>query len=88
MKLGVFTTKEELVNWYTNEIEAIRNNGLKLAREMYEAALKGEGKESWMKFNNTTDEAVWIHHLRWLKNQVKYHERKIKKYEREIAKNS
>ena len=88
MKLGMFTTKEALVNWYQNEIEAIRNNGLKNAKEMYEAALKGEGKEEWMAFNNTTDEGMWNRYLAWLKDQIKYLENKIKKYQREIAKNS
>ena len=88
MKLAVFTTKEDLVNWYQNEIEAIRNNGLKNAREMYEAALRGEGKENWMKLNNTTDEGMWNHHLRWLREQIAYLERKIRNYQREIAKNS
>ena len=88
MKLGLFTTKEACVNWYQNEIEAIRNNGLKNARTMYEAALRGEGKESWMLLNNTTDEEAWNRHLSWMREQIEHLERKIKKYQREIAKNS
>ena len=88
MKLATFTTKEARANWFQNEIEAIRNNGLKNAREMYDAALRGEGKESWMSLNNTTDEGVWNRHLSWLREQVEYLERKIRKYQREIAKNS
>ena len=90
MKLGMFTTKEALVNWYQNEIEAIRNNGLKNAREEYEAALKGEGKEWWMRWNHIpeTEEERWNSHLDYLKDQVEYLERKIRKYQRVIAKNS
>lgn len=88
MKLAMFTTKESYINWLKNEIEAIRNNGLKRAKEMYEAALKGEGKESWMSFNKTTSEEVWNSHLSWLREQVEYPERKIRKYQREIVKNS
>lgn len=88
MKLAVFTTKESYVTWLSNEIEAIRNHGLKQATEEYEAALRGEGKEKWMSFNKTTDEEIWNLHLNWLKDQVKYLERKIKKYQREIVKNS
>lgn len=88
MKLAMFTTKESYVIWLKNEIEAIRKNGLKQAREMYEAALRGEGKENWMRFNKTTDEEVWSRHLIWLREQIEYMEKKIKKYQREIAKNS
>lgn len=90
MKLGIFTTKEALVNWYQNEIEAIRNNGLKMAKKEYEAALKGEGKESWMRMNNIpeTEEEYWNRYLNYLKGQVEYLERKIRKYQRVIAKNS
>lgn len=86
MKLAMFTTKESLVTWYKNEIEAIRNNGLRQAKEEYEAALQGEGKEWWMRWNNTTDEEVWNRHLEWMREQVEYLERKIRKYQREIAK--
>lgn len=88
MKLATFTTKETYVIWLKNEIEAIRNNGLKQAQEMYEAALRGEGKEKWMSLNNTTDEEVWNRHLCWMKGQIEVLEKKIKKYQREIAKNS
>lgn len=88
MKLAIFTTKEAYTTWLKNEIEAIRNNGLKQAKEMYEAALKGKGKESWMSLNNTTDDGVWNRHLSWMREQVEYLERKIRKYQREIVKNS
>ena len=88
MKLAAFTTKESYVTWLNNEIEAIRKNGLRMAKEEYEKALNGEGKERWMSFNNTTNEEHWNLHLNWLKDQVEYLERKIKKYQREIAKNS
>ena len=88
MKLAIFTTKESYVTWLTNEIEAIRKHGLRQAKEEYEAALRGEGKEKWMNFNKTTDEGIWNRHLNWLRGQVEYLERKIRKYQREIAKNS
>lgn len=90
MKLAMFTTKESLVNWHKNEIEAIRNNGLKMAKEEYEAALRGEGKEWWMRWNNIpeTEEEHWNRHLDWLREQVEYLERKIRKYQRVIAKHS
>lgn len=85
MKLSMFTTKESYVAWLENEIEAIRKNGLKAAKEQYELALEGVGKESWMRFNKTSDEAVWEQHLNWLKGLVEYLEKKIKKYQKEIA---
>ena len=88
MKLAMFTTKESYIAWLNNEIEAIRNNGLRQAKEEYEKALRGEGKESWMRLNNTDNEYAWNHHLSWLRGQVEYHEKKIKKYQSEIAKNS
>ena len=87
MKLATFTTTEDRVTWYQNEIEAIRNNGLKNAKEAYETALRGEGKESWMRLNNTTDEEMWNRHLGWMREQIEHLERKIRKYQREIAKN-
>lgn len=88
MKLSMFTTKESYVAWLENEIEAIRKNGLKAANEQYELALAGVGKESWMRFNHTRDEEVWEQHLNWLKGRVEYLEKKIKKYQKEIAKHS
>lgn len=86
MTLATFTTKESFITWMENEIEAIRNNGLKNAKEAYETALRGEGKEAWMRLNNTTDEKAWNRHLSWLREQVEYLEKKIRKYQREIAK--
>lgn len=87
MKLGMFTEKESYIAWLEREIEAIRNNGLKQAKKEYEAALRGEGKEWWMRFNNATSEDVWERHLLWLRNRVEHLEGKIEKYQREIAKN-
>lgn len=86
----MFTTKESLIAWYNGEIEAITNNGLRQAKENYENALKGIGKEKWMRFNNIseTNEEAWQMHLNWLKDQVRYLERKIKKYQKEIVRNS
>ena len=88
MKLAMFTKKESYVEWLTREIEAIRNNGLKTAVAEYEKALRGEGKDAWMNFNKTTSEAAWANHLMWLEGNVKYFQCKIKRYQREIAKNS
>ena len=89
MKLAMFTTKDSLVAWYQREIEAIRNNRLKAARYQYEAALRGEGKETWMKFNNIPldDEEAWNNQVNWLAGQVECLERKIKKYQRIITQN-
>ena len=86
MKLPVFTTKESFIEWHQREIEAIRNNGLRMAIEDYERAIRGESKEKWMKFNNTSDESVWEAHIDWLRDQVSYLQNKIKRYERKIAK--
>ena len=88
MKLAMFTKKESYVEWLTREIEAIRVNGLKMAVADYEAALRGEGKDHWMKLNNTTNEEMWTRHLIWLEGNIKYFECKIKRYQREIARNS
>ena len=88
MKLAVFTTKESYIDWLTREIEAIRNNGLKMAVNEYERALRGEGKDAWMTFHKTNDEKMWATHLMWLEGNVKYFKCKIKRYQREIAKNS
>lgn len=90
MKIPVFTTKESLVAWYEREIESIRNNGLKQAKEDLEKALKGESRKTWMKFNNIdeSNNEIWEQHLDWLRGNVAYLERKIKKYQRIIAKNS
>ena len=90
MKLAMFTTKEALVAWYEREIEAITKNGLRQAREDYENALKGIGKEKWLTMNNCSvnNEEIWQQHLDWLRGQVKYMERKIRKYQRQIVKNS
>lgn len=88
MKMSMFTTKESYIAWLENEIKAIRENGLKMAKKEYELALAGNGKESWMRFNKTDDEQVWGHHLNWLRGRVEYLEKKIKKYQKEIAKHS
>lgn len=90
MKLAMFTTKESYVRWLKNEIEAIRKHGLRQAIEEYESALKGETKERWMRFNNIPleNEEAWNQHLNWLRGTVEDIEKKIKKYEREIIKNS
>lgn len=90
MKIPVFTTKESLVAWYEKEIEAITNNGLRQAKEDLEKALNGESRKAWMKFNNIdeSNDEVWEQHLIWLRGNVAYLERKIKKYQRIIAKNS
>ena len=86
MKLAAFTTKESYVTWLNNEIEAIRNNGLYHAEEAYESALKGEGKDFWLRLNNITDneEEAWNSQLNWLKGNVEYLNRKIKRYQREL----
>ena len=91
MKIAMFTTKEAFVEWHQREIEAIRKNGLKFAKEQYEKALRGEGKEAWLKWNNASIDSegadeMWAHYLDYLKGDVAYLERKIKKYERAIAK--
>lgn len=91
MKLAMFTTKEGFVKWHEREIEAIRSHGLKQAKERYEMALRGEGKEAWLKMNNATIDSegadeMWARYLNYLKGEVAYLERKIRKYERAIAK--
>lgn len=88
MKLSMFTKKESYVEWLTREIEAIRSNGLRIAVAQYERALRGQGKDKWMKFNNTTNEDMWAKHLVWLEGNVKYLQCKIRRYQREIANNS
>lgn len=90
MRIPVFTTKESLVAWCENEIEAIRKNGLRQAKEDLERALKGESYGAWMKYNNIdeSNNEVWEQHLEWLRGNVNYLENKIKKYQRIIAKNS
>ena len=88
----MFTTKEGYITWLQNEIEAITNNGLKMALEDYERAITGEGKEKWFEFNNLsnatedTRQYAWNSHIAFCQDQVKYMRRKIKKYEREISK--
>ena len=84
MKLSMFTTKESRITWLENEIKAIRENGLKMAKEQYELALTGNGKESWMRLNKTNCEEAWYQHLLWMKDQIKYLERKIRKYQKEL----
>ena len=87
----MFTTKESYVEWLVGTIDGIRNNGLKEANRAYEAALCGKGKESWLNMNNITDiesrEREWAKHICFLKDQITYLEKKIKKYQREVAKN-
>ena len=84
MKLSMFTTKESRIAWLETEIEAIRNNGLKMAKNEYELALAGHGKEDWMRLNKTTCEEAWYQHLLWMKDQIKYLEKKVRKYQKEI----
>ena len=88
MNLAMFSTKESYVEWLIREVEAIRNNGLRMAIDEYEKAIRGEGKDKWMKLNNTTNEEMWNKHLYWLEGNIRYFKCKIKKYQREIAKNS
>lgn len=46
MKLAMFTTKESYVEWLIREVEAIRNNGLKMAINEYERPFEGNVKIS------------------------------------------
>lgn len=66
MKLALFQTQEQLNEWARREVELIRNNGLRIAKEGLERA-RQTGRD-----------------VEWHEGNVKYLERKIRKYERMI----
>lgn len=88
IKIGFYTNKADYVEWLNRQVELIRTKALPMAKREYELALAGVGKEAWMSMNNITDEAEWQKHIEWRKDCVAYEERRIRKYQREIAKNS
>lgn len=85
MKIAVQVSKEEYIRWRQNEIEAIKKNGLALAKQRLEEA----DKSGWLKMNHIKEgteiaELAWLEQLKWMQGQVKYIEKIIRKYEKEI----
>ena len=88
MKLSMFTDSADRRAWLENEIALIENNGLRLAKETYIAALNGTGKDDFLRMNGIPAhlaDKVWNEHLDWLKGNVASLERKIRKYRRLAA---
>lgn len=88
MKLSLFTTKEQQVEYLNRLADSIEANGLRQAREELSKAEQGVGKAGFLKMNNIPEEKyeeVWAHHIEWLRDNVKYLERKVRKY-RKMAK--
>lgn len=78
-----FTSQESLNEWARANADANRKE-LKRAKEEYENAIAGIGKDEWMAMNHIENEAAWEHHIEWRRDYVKSIERKIRKYERMI----
>ncbi len=87
MRIPVFTTKESFILWHEREIEAMTKNGLRQAKEEYESALKGVGRQAWLDLNHIPAEdadEMWSHKLQYLADSIRYIERKIKRYQKKI----
>lgn len=95
MKIGFWETAEAYAEHNRREADAIRNNGLRQAKEEYEKELHDEKtKNAWLRMNNLTSDKVsdeeraviWEDHLRWRRDYIKSLERKIRKLERDADK--
>ena len=89
MKLAMFNSKESYSIWLAQMINGIEENGLATARTEYEKAMKGIGRINFLNVHHISPanaNAEWQSHLKWLEDQVKYLEKKVNKYKKELAK--
>ena len=88
MKVGIMSN-EQFADWALRQAEAIENNGLRMERELYNRALEGKNREAFLRTNNIPDNKAdeeWTHHIEWLRGNVEYLERKVRKYRKDAHK--
>lgn len=86
MKLAMFTTKEQYLEWLRGQLE-YAEKAHKLRIEEYEMAKTDKVyRRNWMAMNHIdeTRDDVWAEHLDWMWGAVKCAARKISKIRRQI----